>query len=316
MQMNQRGRLRRAALIGAVAALGLASLAGCRPNPTNPTNPSTGRYRSQVFGSFTRTNNVVYSQAAGAGGRTVSLALDIRQPAGDTVTKRPLLITAYGGAFMFGSKDGAMDPAYAWAERYARMGYVTAIINYRLLAAGSGSCTGVNSSASCRNAAIAGITDGLAAVRYLRANATRYGIDPDRIAIAGDSAGGVIAAGAGVMADLPADGAIETVPVNRSTPGTSGHVQAFMALSGGLPEVQYIGAGDSPGIMFHGTADFIVPISYSQTVGRALTAAGIEGKVVTYNGAGHVPWAQFQTDILNQTTDFFYRHLDLANAAR
>jgi len=310
---NERGRLRRAAVIVSVAALTVGTMAACRP--TTPGNPGggSGRYRSQVFSSVTKTANIRYSSAPGKSGTNVNLLLDIYRPSGDTVTKRPLFITAYGGAFIFGSKDGTADPAYALAQRFARMGYVTAMINYRLLA--SGSCTGVSSSASCRNAAISGITDGLAAVRFLRANADQYGIDPDRIAIGGDSAGGVIAAGVGVMADLPVDAAIEGVGVNRSTPGTSGHVQSWMAISGGLPEDQYIGAGDAPGIMFHGTADPIVPISYSRTVANALNAAGIEGKLVTYTGAGHVPWNN-SADIIAKTTDFFYQHMDLANAAK
>jgi acetyl esterase/lipase len=310
---DTRGRRGRIVKVAAVAIVGVAALASCRPGGGGG-GGGTGRYRSQVFTSVTKTANIPYSQAKGRGGANQTLLLDVYRPAGDTVTKRPVLITAYGGAFIFGSKDGTFDPAYALAQRFAKMGYVTAMINYRLLA--SGSCTGVNSSASCRNAAISGITDGMAAVRFLRANAAQYGIDPDRIAITGDSAGGVIAAGAGVMADVPLDAPIEGVDVNKGTPGVSGHVQAWMSLSGGLPEAQYIGAGDSPGIMFHGTADTIVPISFSRTVADALTAAGVPNKIVVYNGAGHVPWSGHESDITNQTADFFYTHMDLANAAK
>jgi para-nitrobenzyl esterase len=308
-----RPRWRRAVQIGAVAAVAMTALASCRTPPPTGGGGGSGRYRSEVFSSVQKTANIRYSQAPNNSGVTQNLLLDIYRPAGDTVTKRPLLITAYGGAFIFGSKDGTADPAYEMAQYYAKRGYVTAMINYRLLAGGI--CTGVNSSASCRTAAIAGITDGMAAVRFLRANAATYGIDPDRIAITGDSAGGVIAAGAGVMANLPLDAPVENVPVNRSTPGVSSKVQAFMAVSGGLPETQYIDGEDSPGILFTGTADTIVPSSYSTTVANALTAAGVDAKVVTFPGAGHVPWGQKGT-ILPQTTDWFYTHMDLANAAR
>ena len=140
-----RGRRGRAIKIAAVVIVGVAALAGCRPGGGG--GGGTGRYRSQIFASVTKTANIPYSQAKGKSGATQTLLLDIYRPAGDTVTKRPLLITAYGGAFIFGSKDGTFDPAYALAQRFAKMGYVTAMINYRLLA--SGSCTGVNSSASC-----------------------------------------------------------------------------------------------------------------------------------------------------------------------
>jgi para-nitrobenzyl esterase len=291
------------AQVAAVAAVGVVALAGCRPAP--PTS-GTGRYRSQVFNSVEKVANITYATAPGKGGAAQTLLLDLYKPAGDTVTKRPLFISAYGGAFIFGSKDGTYDPAYQMAQYYAKRGYVTAMINYRLLA--SGTCTGNNPTESCRAAATAGVEDGVAAVRFLRANAGKYGIDPDRIAFGGDSAGGVIAAGVGVMSEV-------APTTNTSTPGVSGRIQAFMAISGGLPDTTGVDANDSPGILFTGTADTIVPSSYSTTLAAGLNAVGVEAKVVTFPNAGHVPWGQKDT-ILGNTTDFFYQHLDLANAAR
>ena len=289
--------------VAAVLLVAVSVLAGCTRNP--PVNPGAGRYRAEVFSRIEKTANVAYATAPGRSGQQ-TLLLDIYRPAGDTVTKRPLFIGAYGGAFIFGSKDGTYDPAYEMTQYYAKRGYVTAMINYRLLA--SGTCTGVNPNDACRKAAIAGIEDGAAAVRYLRANADRYGIDPDRISFGGDSAGGIIAAGVGVTSE-------KTPETNNSTPGVSSRIQAFMALSGGLPEVTDVDGDDSPGILFTGTADTIVPSSYSTTIAQGLNSAGVEAKVVTFPGAGHVPWGQ-KTRILDDTTEFFYKHLDLANAAK
>jgi para-nitrobenzyl esterase len=312
---RQRSRWSRAVAVGSVAAIGVALVAGCNRPPSGggggDTGGGTGRYRTQVFSRVTKTANVAYSTAANKAGAQQTLRLDIYSPAGDTVTRRPALVTAFAGAFIFGSKDVTSDPAYDMAHTYAKRGYVTANINYRLLA--SGVCTGVASNAQCQNAALAGIFDGAAAVRFLRANADRYGIDPERIAIAGDSAGGVIAAGVGEGGNLPVDQ--QPVYPNKSNPEVSGHVQAWMALSGGLPDSRWADAGDSPGIMFTGTADTIVPSSYSYTVDKALKGLGIDSKVVSFAGAGHVPW-QYRTTILAQTTDWFYDHLDLASAAK
>lgn len=298
---------RRAARAAAVTAVGVALLAACT-RPTPPAGGGTGRYRTPVFSRVEKVANITYSSAPGRNGVAQNLQLDIYRPAGDTVTGRPALITAYGGAFMIGSKDGTYDPAYQMAQHYATLGYVTANINYRLLA--SGACTGNSPNASCKAAAQAGIEDGAAAVRFLRANASRYGIDPERIAIGGDSAGGVIAAGVGILSELSPES-------NRSTPGVSSRVRAFMALSGGLPadELDPVDRNDSPGIFFTGTADTIVPSSYSNGLADALRRAGVDAKVVTFPGLGHVPWGQKDT-ILSETTAWFYDHMDLANAPR
>ena len=60
----------------------------------------------------------------------VPLALDIRMPQGDTETSRPLILFAHGGSFVGGSKDG--PDVVPLAEDFARMGYVTASVQYRL----------------------------------------------------------------------------------------------------------------------------------------------------------------------------------------
>jgi dipeptidyl aminopeptidase/acylaminoacyl peptidase len=67
--------------------------------------------------------------------------------------------------------------------------------------------------------------------------------------------------------------------------------------------------------MFTGTADTIVPSSFSNDLANALKGAGVDAKVVTFQGAGHVPWGQKST-IIAETTSWFYDHMDLANAAK
>ena len=110
------------------------------------------------------------------------------------------------------------------ANTFAKLGYVSASINYRLLA--TSPCSGSNVSANCITAAMAAQHDAQAAVRWFRANASTYGIDPTRIGIGGSSAGAVTAIEVGINSDDPGD---------SGNPGFSSKVGGFMSLSGGIP---------------------------------------------------------------------------------
>jgi pimeloyl-ACP methyl ester carboxylesterase len=67
-------------------------------------------------------------------------------------------------------------------------------------------------------------------------------------------------------------------------------------------------------MFFHGTADPLVPYSCAQSTATEARAAGDKAIVRTWIGAGHVPYVQFRTQILDQTRNFFYKQLDLAHA--
>jgi gluconolactonase len=110
------------------------------------------------------------------------LKLDIYRPKSDAVL--PACVLVHGGGWMKGDKEKFRPLAIALAER----GYVVANVEYRL--------GGVAKYP-------AGVQDCLLAVRWLRANAERFGVDPGRIGAWGGSAGGHIV---GMMAgSLPSD---------------------------------------------------------------------------------------------------------------
>lgn len=230
-------------------------------------------------------------------GAPESLVLDVYQPRGDTETDRPLVIFVHGGGFGFGDK--AQGVSSQLAPMFAKLGYVTASIDYRLLAPGG--CTGSGAAdTSCQAAVIGGIHDGQAAVRFLRANAATYGVDPDRIGIGGESAGAIISMGVGVWSDSPGD---------SGTPGVSSSVLAWMSLSGGLPGGLLVSAGDAPGLLFHGTSDPIVPYQWSVDTDAAMKKLNVPDQLVTYVGAGHVPWDEQRDDIVAKTIAFFHLHV-------
>jgi acetyl esterase/lipase len=143
-------------------------------------------------------------------------------------------------------------------------------------------------------------------VRWLRANASAYGIDPTRIGIGGESAGAITATLVGLLSeDVGSSG----------NPGWPSTVRGFVSVSGGVPTGGVAGAGDAPGLFFHGTADNIVPEAWSVNTAIEMLDAGVPAWLEIQQGAGHVPWAQYRTLYLQQADWFLYLTLDLAHAA-
>jgi len=126
----------------------------------------------------------------------------------------PLLIFIHGGAFMAGSKADVNHTAFSKAPN---RGYALASLNYRLASA---------------NDTVGrfpqGIQDVLAAIRYLRANAEKYNLDPNRFAVSGFSSGGYHAAMICVLSGAEND--IEDF--SRGNPEVSSAVQAAVSWSG------------------------------------------------------------------------------------
>jgi dienelactone hydrolase len=289
-------RRRGLAIVVATAALVATGCTVPRPPGDEPL-----RYRDQVFDSVAVTTNLQYGSAPDANGNPVALRLDLYQPVGDTQTSRPALVWVHGGAFSSGDK-GNVVPVDA-ANTFAKLGYVVVSINYRLLGSG---CVANPGQPSCSIAAIEAKRDAQAAIRWLRANASTYKVDPGRIGIGGESAGGITATMAGLYSeDVGSSG----------NPGYPSTVGGFISVSGGLPNGIFASAGDAIGVFFHGTADRVVPSSWSDATAANMLGAGVPAWLQHQQGAGHVPWAQYRTLYLEQSSYFLYLALDLAHAA-
>ena len=294
--------MRRRRWLGA-AALALVALiaAGCDPLD-DPSGAAPMRYRDDMF-AVTRTNGIVFGSAVNQVGTTVTLALDMYEPAGDSVAARPAIVWVHGGSFSTGTRTS--PELVDEANYFAQKGYVNVSIDYRLDSVG---CTGGGSNiARCVAAIQQAQQDAQTAVRFLREQAATYRIDPDRIGIGGTSAGAITALNVGYSPENPGPGDHQ---------GFSSAVRAAQSLSGAQLASSPINAGDAPAVLFHGTADTLVPYSWAtSTVDRA-TQAGLVVKLVTYDGAGHVPYAANRTDILTKTRNFFWWKLDAGRAAR
>jgi len=273
---------------------------GCDLRLAAPSGTTPLRYRDAVFTTVTTTSNIVYGSAVDQTGVTVSLTLDAYRPAGDTITKRPAIVWVHGGSFSSGDKTSGelVDEATTFAKK----GYVNVSINYRL----STGCSASGATAACVTSIVDAKHDAQAAVRFLRANATTYGVDPDRIAIGGTSAGAITAMNVGFD---PTD------PGTSGNPGYSSAVRSAVSLSGAAV-IAVPSAGDAPSLLFHGTADPLVPYQWAVNTQTNAQAAGLTSELTTWDGAGHVPYVEHRTEILDQTTNFLYWTMDLTHAAR
>ncbi len=184
------GRVMRIA--AACAALAsVAALAGTVPAPAPESYTAATTYKkllpaypfiriagSEVPASVQAIRGITYVQRDGH-----ALQLDLYLPAGAKSAPAPGIVFVHGGGWRAGVRENFAPMAIRMAER----GYAAATISYRL---------------SPEALYPAAVQDARAAVRWMRTHAAEYGIDASRIAIGGGSAGGQIAALAGVTDGL------------------------------------------------------------------------------------------------------------------
>ena len=283
--------MRRRVLLLLVAVLVVAS-AGCEWQNVFPPGTAPVRYRDQIFDAVTVSSNVTYGSAVNLQNQPITLRLDVYRPTGDTVTSRPAIVWVHGGSFTSGSKTS--PELVDEATTFSKQGYLNVSIDYRLESPG---CTG--SFSNCVAAIQEAAADAQTAVRFLRTNATTYGIDPNRIAIGGSSAGAITALNVGYS----------------SSEDPSARVRAAVSLSGSQGFAGTISPGDAPALDFHCTTDALVPYQSAVNTINAAKAQGLDAFLVTWNETCHVPYAQHRQQILDQSRNFLWWEMDLAQAA-
>jgi dienelactone hydrolase len=220
-----------------------------------------------------------------------ALTLDLYSPGASAAPARPALVVLHGGGFGFGDKDDATTVDLA--RSFARRGYVVAAINYRLLALKY--CYGASSDGllpACYRAALAARDDAETALAWLRAHAARFGLDPHRIAVAGDSAGGIASYLVG-------------------TDGRGGdRVAAFFSLSGGVPQGRFAGPGDAPGLLAVSRGERA--FAWSRDSAGALARAGVPASLDVLAGSAHDPYVADRRRLLAEASCFFSRALGTA----
>ncbi len=210
-----------------------------------------------------------------------SLQLDVYKPR--NLTKpAPLLVFIVGG----GWKSADRESYLVYLLAFAKKGYVTATVSYRVLQDGP------------YPACVEDITD---AVQWLFKNGEKYGYDPDRIALIGGSAGGYLSMLAayewknpGAIPDSasvspfrhrikavvnsygPSDLTTEFSRTNSTVTDFLTHSYAENpALFGEASPIRYLDKNDPPTMILHGTSDQIVPVSQSDELKAKLDSLGV-----------------------------------------
>lgn len=277
-------------------ALGSLMFSGCQP------------------GGHIRGKEVVYAELDE--GKT--LAMDIYQPSGKSASPRPAVVMFHGGAWRSGSRTDCRQAGQWLASR----GYVACAVSYRLVTADANHWPDQ-------------IHDAQRAVRWLRAHAAEYGIDPERIGAFGSSAGGHLAACLGTMdtqdnSDPALAGfsskvncVIDHCGPTDLTEDMVGKVpqgewcnQMIRELLGGKPEIArsasplfQVTPKSAPFIIFHGRKDDIVPLEQSERMVTALTAAGVSAELVAHEGGHDFGSDEELKTFLTRTEAFLKTHL-------
>ncbi|UOQ72615.1 alpha/beta hydrolase [Hymenobacter cellulosilyticus] len=264
-----------------------------------------GRYHQPIFPTLNTYTNVVFGSALNYLGNRQTLTMNIYEPAGDTVRRRPLLVFAHGGGFIGGTKND--QDVTELCQRYARLGYVTASIDYRTLFVPFDTL-------NIARASIRAMQDMRAAVRFFRQDAATsktYRIHPGYIFAAGSSAGAFMALQLAYLdkaSEVPAYLEIDQLGGLEGNSGNAGYssaVRGVVNLCGALGRPQWIEPGNVPFVSMHGTGDGTVPYGKG-TIGSGLPpqlvygsgalkpradAVGVPNPLYTFKGAGHVPYS-------------------------
>jgi acetyl esterase/lipase len=237
--------------------------------------PTSGLYATPQYTSAQITEYTVqYSSAPNADGVVSPLLMDIFVPPDAATAPRPTIIEVHGGAFVGGSRTDEDGDA----QQVAMYGFVGVSIDYRL--ASLADAGGLADSVALASAAT---LDAQQSVRFLKANAATYGVDPARVAMLGNSAGGALALGTAVAADVPYTG-----PLSSYSPSIAAAVSTGAFLTPGLPELTLTDT-EAPSLLFmygYDTASHI-PAAYAFETCDALRAAGNACYEVEQPGTGH-----------------------------
>jgi alpha-L-fucosidase 2 len=227
-----------------------------------------------------------------------SLKLDAHVPEGDGPF--PAIVIVHGGAWVTGDRRRSVEPLF---EPLSDAGFVWFSISYRLANMADPKS---NPTIAASMALLGGaIEDVRSAVAFVRANASDYNVDPQRIAVIGESAGAQLAAMAALKPGrdsavqavvafyCPSDlvTLVQTMPlipdsVRNAVKGTP-FEQILLTYLRELSPIRWVREDAPPFLLIHGTGDQVVPFQQSVDLCGAMQKAGSTCELYSVKGAGH-----------------------------
>ena len=246
------------------------------------------------------------------------LLLDLYRPSHTETPRLPVVLVIRGGGWRMGDKEGFGPMAAALAQR----GFAAACIEYR---------------ASEEALFPAAVQDTKAAVRWIRANAEQFDLDPDAIGAIGGSAGAHLALYLGATSDVP------ELEGNGGNPTFSSSISAVvsMATPGDLTKMpddrspiaflgstyaeapdlwekaspsNYIGSSSPPLLLIHSKTDTVVPFALSTQLVDLYDQAGVPVELITIPVAPHAFWnfTEWFDETMDSAASFFSRELTVS----
>ncbi len=230
----------------------------------------------------------------------------------------PVLMYIHGGGWVGGSKEANVLRLLPWLER----GWAVVNVQYRL---------------GQVSLAPAAVEDCLCALRWVIANAEDYNIDPDRIVVTGNSAGGhlalttgMIPASSGLDRQCPGSGELSVAAIINWYGITDvgdlldgENVKSYaVRWMGSMPDrfeiaervspLTYVRVGLPPVLTIHGDADPVVPYQHAVRLHEELGQAGVSSELHTVPGGRHGGFSRDETIAIFETIDRFLTGVGLA----
>ena len=231
--------------------------------------------------------DVLFGTAINERGEEENLKLDVYLPANRHSDPTPTIIWFHGGGFAKGNDKRQIYIKWL-ADEFARRGYVGVSVDYRVRD---------NPNADLAGTVRDAVSDARMALRWVVANADDFGIDPQRIILAGGSAGG------GLVANLIHD---PDAPITRQS-GVIGAINLWGPGAGDYRLFRAVSELSPPTLAIHGTEDPLIPASRSEEYVADLKHAGIDASLELLQGGGHPPLRHLEQ--IYRSIDDFLRKL-------
>ena len=243
------------------------------------------KFKDIIFTDVTIDKDLSYNPDA-APTEKKSFLFDLYRPKDDHSAPRPLIIWMHGGGFKFGTKEA--KGIRLWSKTFAQRGYVCAAINYRL----NKKDLRFNFNELQKGCYYA-VEDLKTAIEYFKQHHTEYNIDPDKIILAGNSAGGIMALQAAYTTDA---GLAKMAGINDTSAGHRGILKIAGVINfwGAIFDLDWLKNARVPIVSVLGNKDNIMPPTHKSAplyggidIHEKAEALGISNQLKVFDGYSH-----------------------------